>query len=174
MWWLITIYKKRLSTLICLFLSGRYAVARKIYNWLSYFLYNYCEIWQCYLPCCILSGNKCLWFSGKVRAMEHFPEWLYDYTIFWKLRIFKVTSYVLLLAVSFFFSKAPSFSIIWFNVLTFNFFQNRVSILYFLYICNCGEGRDFFNSVQPLELCRKFIMRQTKYSKVCYISEFHT
>lgn len=103
MWWLITIYKKRLSTLICLFLSGRYAVARKIYNWLSYFLYNYCEIWQCYLPCCILSGNKCLWFSGKVRAMEHFPEWLYDYTVFGKLRIFKVTSYVLLLAVSLFF-----------------------------------------------------------------------
>lgn len=107
MWWLITIYKKRLSTLICLFLSGRYAVARKIYNWLSYFLYNYCEMWQCYLPCCILSGNKCLWFPGKVRALEHFPEWLYDYTIFWKLRIFKVTSYVLLLAVSLFFFYKP-------------------------------------------------------------------
>ena len=101
MWWLIDNYKKRLSTLICLFLSGRYAVARKIYNWLSYFLYNYRETWQGYLPCCILSVNKCLWFPGKVRAMKHFPGWLYDYTIFWKLRIFKVTSYVLLLAVIF-------------------------------------------------------------------------
>lgn len=101
MWWLIDNYKKRLSTLICLFLSGRYAVARKTYNWLSYFLYNYRETWQCYLPCYILSGNKCLRFSGKVRAMKHFPGWLYDDTIFWKLRIFKVTSYVLLLAITF-------------------------------------------------------------------------
>lgn len=42
--------------------------------------------------------NKSLCFSGKVRAMKHFAGLLYDYTVFWKLKIFKVTSCVLLLA----------------------------------------------------------------------------
>lgn len=84
-------------------------------------------------------------FFGKMMVIKYFVGLLCVYIIFLKLKILEEISCVLLLIIVFCVYKflvLVLYDLV--NVLIFNFFNMDIFILYFLWICNCGEGRDFF------------------------------